>query len=87
MALSLSQSDTRKANPSQSATKAGVFPATDPAMSQRGDGPSRKSIWQRGLPSFARWNKPRRSLFFLLVLAANVLLATLAWIIVRLVAG
>jgi hypothetical protein len=35
----------------------------------------------------ACWNKARWSLFLLLLLTGNVLVATLAWIIVRLVTG
>ena len=45
------------------------------------------SIWRKGPPPFARWNKPQRALLLLLVFAGNVLVATIAWIIVRLVTG
>jgi hypothetical protein len=34
---------------------------------------------------FARWNKPRWGLLLLLVFPGNVLVATIAWIIVRLI--
>lgn len=82
----MSQSDTLKANLSQGGTKKPVFPAS--AMSRHGNGPSRKSIWKRGLASFASWNNPKWVFFFLLlVFAANILLATLAWVIVRWVTG
>jgi hypothetical protein len=42
------------------------------------------SIWRKGPPPFARWNKPRWALLLLLVFAGNVLVATIAWISVRL---
>jgi hypothetical protein len=48
---------------------------------------NRQSIWRKGPPSFARWNKPQQALLLLLVFAGNVLVATIAWIIVRLVTG
>jgi hypothetical protein len=41
--------------------------------------------WQRGLPPFVHWNNPRWGPFLLLVLAADVAVASLAWIIVSLV--
>jgi hypothetical protein len=56
-------------------------------MNRHGNGRSQRSICRKGPPSFARWNKPQRGLFLLLLLAGNVLVATLAWIIVRLVTG
>jgi hypothetical protein len=74
-------------NLSQTDTKANVFPTSDAAMSRHDNGPSLRAIWRKGPPSFARWNKPKWGLFFLLVLTGNVLVATLAWIIVRLVTG
>jgi len=77
MALNLSQSD----------TNASVFPTSNVAMSRHGNDPSQRAIWRKGLPSFAHWNKPRWGLFLLLVFAGNVLVATLAWIIVRWVTG
>jgi hypothetical protein len=43
------------------------------------------SIWRKGSPPFAPWNKPRWALLLLLVYAGNVLVATIAWIIVTLV--
>jgi hypothetical protein len=44
------------------------------------------SRWDRtGLPPIAHWRHPRWGLFLLLVLAGNVVVATLAWIIVGLV--
>ena len=83
MALNLSQID----NLSQCDTKASVFPISNVAMSWHGNDPSQRATRRKGLPSFARWNKPKRGLFLLLVFAGNVLVATLAWIIVRLVTG
>jgi len=74
-------------NLSQTDTKASVFPTSDAAMSRHDNGPSLRAIWRNGLLSFVRWNKPGRGLFLLLVLAGNVLVATLAWIIVRLITG
>ena len=86
MLQNLSQSDT-KANLSQGDTKASVFPTSKVAMSRHGEGPLQRAILRKGLPSFARWNKPKWGLFLLLVLAGNALVATLAWIIVRLIMG
>ena len=45
------------------------------------------SIWRKGPLPFARWSKLRWGLLLLLVFAGNVLVATIAWIIVRLVTG
>ena len=39
------------------------------------------------LVQFTRWNKAQRALLLFLVLAGNVLVASVAWIIVRLVKG
>ena len=80
------QSDTLKAVLSQSGTKEPVLLAS--AMSQHGNGPSRKSFWNRRLASFGSWNNPKWGFaFLLLVLAANIVLAMLAWVIVKLVTG
>jgi hypothetical protein len=54
-------------------------------MNQHGNDRSQRSIWRP--PSFARWNKPQQALLLLLVYAGNILVATIAWIIVRLVTG
>jgi hypothetical protein len=56
-------------------------------MNRHGNDRSQRSIWQKGPPSFVHWNKPQRALLLLLVFAGNVLVATIAWIIVRLVTG
>jgi len=82
----MSQSDTPKAMLSQSGTMEPVFLAS--AMSQHGNGPSPKSIWKKRLGSFGSWNNPKWGLgFLLLVLAGNIVLATLVWVIVKLVTG
>jgi hypothetical protein len=75
MALNLIQID----------TDARVFPSSDVRMNQHGNGRPHPSIWRRG--PFARWNKPRWGVFLLLVLVGNILVATIAWMIVRLVVG
>jgi hypothetical protein len=55
-------------------------------LSQNDTGASKwVHLWQSGLPPFADWNNPRWGLFLLLVLAGDVIVATLAWIIVWLV--
>ena len=72
---------------SQSDTRASVFPTSNLAMGRHGDGRSQRALRQNEPPPFARWNKPKWALFLLLVLAANILVASLAWIIVRLVMG
>jgi len=77
MALHLSQRD----------TKASVFPTSGLAMGRHGDGRSRRAVRRNEPPSFARWNKPKWGLFLLLVLAGNILVASLAWFIIRLVIG
>jgi hypothetical protein len=52
-------------------------------MSRHANG-LRKSIWKRQLASFGSWNNPKWGFaFLLLVLAANIVLAMLAWVIVR----
>ena len=80
------QSDKLKAVLSQSGTKEPVLLAS--AMSQHGNGPSRKSFWNRRLASFGSWNNPKWGFaLLLLVLAANIVLAMLAWVIVKLVTG
>jgi hypothetical protein len=82
---SMSQSETLRANLSRDGTKELVVPVL--TMSRHGNGP-RKSIWKRGLPSFASWNNPKWGFFFLLLLlAADIVLAMVAWVIVRLVTG
>lgn len=82
----MSQSDTPKAILSQSGTKEPVFLAS--AMSRYSNGPSRKSIWKKRLGSFGSWNNPKWGFcFLLLVLAGNIVLATLVWVIVKLVTG
>jgi hypothetical protein len=44
------------------------------------------SRWDKtGLPPIAHWSRRRWDLFLLIVLAGNVVVATLAWIIVGLV--
>jgi len=75
MALNLPQIDTS------------AFAASGIGMNRHSKGPSQRTIWRKGPPSFPRWNKPKWGLFLLLVLAGNVLVATIAWIIVRLVVG
>jgi hypothetical protein len=77
MALHLSQRDTR----------ASVFPISGLAIGRHGDDRSPRAIRRNEPPSFAHWNKPKWGLFLLLVLAANVLVASLAWVIIRLVIG
>jgi hypothetical protein len=64
---------------------ANAFTTFDIGMNRQDEGPPERTSSQKG--PFARWNKPRWGLFLLLVLAGNVLVATLAWIIVRLVTG
>jgi hypothetical protein len=56
-------------------------------MNRHGNDRSQRSTWRKGPPSFARWNKPQRALLLLLVFAGNILVASVAWIIVRLVTG
>jgi hypothetical protein len=55
-------------------------------MSRRSNNPSQRII-SRKEPPFAGLNKPQWGPFLLLLFAGNVLVATLAWIIVRLVSG
>ena len=81
----MSQSDTLKANLSQGGTQEPAVPAL--AMSRHGNG-RRKSIWKRGPASFGSWNNPKWGLaLLLLVFAANIVLAMLAWVIVKLITG
>ena len=47
--------------------------------------PMERASLRKGPLPFARWNKPQWALLLLLVFAGNVLVATIAWIIVRLV--
>jgi hypothetical protein len=68
-------------------TEASVLRSADIGMNRRGNGRPRRSIWRKDPPPFAHWNKPRWGLFLLLVLCGNVLVATIAWMIVRLVTG
>jgi hypothetical protein len=75
MALNLSQID----------PEAGAFGTSDVAMNRHGNGRPQRSIWRKGSPSLPRCNKPRWGPVLLLVLAGNILVATIAWIIVRLV--
>jgi hypothetical protein len=77
MARHLSQSDTRTS----------MFPASTLAMGRQGDDPSQRAFRRNEPPFFAHWNKPKWGLFLLVVLAANVLVASLAWFIVGLVIG
>ena len=82
----MSQSDTLKANLSQGGTKEPVFPAL--SMSRQGNGPSQKNILKKRLAAFTSWKNPKGGFFLLLVvIAANIILATLAWLIVRLITG
>jgi uncharacterized protein involved in exopolysaccharide biosynthesis len=68
-------------------TEASVFLTSEVGMNRRSNEPSQRIISRKGPPSFAGWNKPQRALLLLLVLAGNVLVASVAWIIVRLVKG
>jgi hypothetical protein len=54
-------------------------------MNRRSNDPSQRIISRKRPPPFAGWNKPQWALLLLLVFAGNVLVATIAWIIVRLV--
>jgi hypothetical protein len=45
---------------------------------------SRWDLWQMELPPFAHWSHPRFGLFLLLVLTGDVVVATLAWLLVGL---
>jgi len=65
--------------PSQNNTEASVFPNDD------GNGLSQRAIWPQGLPTLAPWSNLSWGLFLPLVFAGNVVLATLAWIIVGIV--
>jgi hypothetical protein len=63
--------------------EARVFRAADPS---RGDnGLSRGASWPEGLPALAPWSKLSWGLALPLVFAGNVVVATLAWIIIGLV--
>jgi hypothetical protein len=74
-------------NPSQSDTAAGVFLSSDETKRRPSEGSSQRAISRKGPSWFARWKEPRSGLYLLLALAGNVLVATLAWIVVRLVTG
>jgi hypothetical protein len=74
-------------NPSRIDTEGSAFSTSDVAMSRHGNGPSQRTVWRKGRLSLPHWNKPRWVLFVLLVFAGNVFVATIAWIIVRLVTG
>jgi hypothetical protein len=65
--------------PSQNNTEASVFPNDDC------NGLSQGAIWPQGLPTLAPWSNLSWGLFLPLVFAGNVVLATLAWIIVGIV--
>jgi hypothetical protein len=65
--------------PSQNNTEASVFPNDD------GNRLSQAAIWPQGLPTLAPWSNLSWGLFLPLVFAGNVVLATLAWIIVGIV--
>jgi hypothetical protein len=64
---------------SQNDSEASVFPHDD------GNGLSQGAIWPQGLPTAAPWSNLSWGLFLPLVFAGNVVLATLAWIIVGIV--
>ena len=68
-------------------TEASVFLTSEVGMNRRSNEPSQRIISRKGPPPFAGWNNPQWGLFLLLLLAGNVFVATLAWIIVRLVTG
>ena len=72
-------------NLSQINPEAGAFGTSDLAMNRHGNARSQRSIWRKAFSSLARCNKPRWGLWLLLVFAGNVLVATIAWTIVRLV--
>ena len=81
----MTQNDTLKIILSQGGTRETAVPAL--AMSRHRNG-ARKSIWKRGPQSFGFCNNPKSGFFFILVvLAANIILATLAWVIVGWVTG
>src|ERR1700675_1697403 len=60
----------------QNNTEASVLPNDD------GNGLSQGTIWPEGLPTLAPWSNLSWGLFLPLVFAGNVVVATLAWIIV-----
>jgi hypothetical protein len=64
---------------SQNDSEASVFPHDD------GNGLSQGAIWPQGLPTLAPWSNLSWGLFLPLVFAGNVVLATLAWIVVGIV--
>jgi len=66
-------------NVPQNDTEASVFPDDD------GNGLSQGAIWPEGLPTLAPWSNLSWGLFLPLVFAGNVVLPTLAWIIVGIV--
>jgi hypothetical protein len=77
-----------RSNLLQQDSEARVFRASD--ASRRDDRPSQRGfsqggIWPEGLPTLAPWSKLSWGLFLPLVFAGDVVLATLAWIIVGLV--
>ena len=63
--------------------EAGVFRVAD--ASRRDNGLSQGASWPEGLPALAPLSKLSWGLFLPLVFAGNVVVATLAWIIVGLV--
>ncbi len=72
MAFELSRNDTYPS----------LFSTAGLAMAS-GDGNGTSGTASRRPPTpFAGWNRPKWGLFLLLVLAGNVLMATLAWLIV-----
>ena len=70
------------ANLPQRDTKASVSPTSNVAKSRHGNGLSQGAISPEGLPTLAPWHKLGWGLFLPLVFASNVIVATLAWIIV-----
>jgi hypothetical protein len=67
-------------------------------MNRHGNDRSQRSTWRKGTPSFAQYLAKGTSIvcslehtaagfLLLLVFAGNILVATIAWIIVRLVTG
>ena len=67
----------------QQDTEARVFRVAD--ASRRDNGFWQGASWPEGLPALAPWSKLSWGLFLPLVFAGNVVVATLAWIIVGLV--
>jgi hypothetical protein len=68
-------------------TKASAFRASDASRRDNGlsqEGLSQGVIWPEGFPTVAPWSKLSWGLFLPLVFGGNVVVATLAWIIVGL---